>query len=525
MEIYRISRGGSTISDNIRNSSEFLKNFDTFKTITRHEEKEELLHKLKTVNLEIILQDELETDLKRNNEVIAFIITNLSIRFFQNVNFIGNKNVLKHRHLGDYLIRKLEMSHFESDPTHSIIIGTKLISRNNSYFLTSSGWSIYYSKRKPCNWKEIVYNPLLASFTGAFGFGELYKDVMKDLIFGIDIRDEFIFSFTNSNIFPENKPEIPSKLDIDLTMVGCGGVGQSIAYLLQFFDLHGQIRFIDHDKIEKSNLQRYLLTCPKVINFPKVILLNNYFENQQFLYRRYNLQQWGVALTLSPELFYQDEIFVSIDNKRSRNEIQAALPKIIWNSWTGTAPGELRYGFGKHKLNTVYQCLACVYFPKEENPGNQMEFNAKILGLTEEELEEKIKKNAIFQQEDLDYTLNHYTLSKDHYQKIRQLIGNSFKDIFHGHCGLLQGKLGEGHDPTPAPHIPTLSASVLMIYFILDKLGINDNELEYTVGEYSGFHYPTKFSLFRVKKNEKCFCNEKIYKNVYCKKWSKKETK
>ena len=150
-----------------------------------------------------------------------------------------------------------------------------------------------------------------------------------------------------------------------------------------------------------------------------------------------------------------------------------------------------------------------------------MEFNAKIIGLPEEELKEKIESNSIFSQEDFDKVMQMHTIDQNHANRIIQLVGNSYKDIFHGQCGLLQGKLGEGHEPTPAPHIPTLTAAVFMIYYILDKIGYESKELKYTVGEYSGFHYPTEHNLFENKNNELCICNDPVYQSVYLKKWKK----
>lgn len=478
------------------------------------------------MKIQIVLQKTDNPDLKNNGETISFILMNLCLRYFIHVNYDGDLGPLQHQIIGDYLETLLTEKKFNSQPTHLVIIGERALSEDEIksdigeiFYVMSSGWTSYLSRTAPVDWSEIESNHLVAAFTAALVFGELFKSVVKDDVVNIELRDEYTFSFIDSNEIPVNLPKLPNSLDINLVMVGAGGVGQSIAYLLNQFDLFGNIRFIDHDQIDVSNLQRYILTTPRTIGVPKSILLNNYFSKQHFLYRNYNIQQWNVALTLVPSLFSSEEIIISIDNKRGRNEVQASLPKIIWNAWTGTAEGELTYGFGKHEFGNSYECLACVYFPKVNNSSTQKEFNARILGLTAQQLQSKIDQNMTFSEKDLKYSLQKFTLSPQHQNLVREQIGKSFGEIFHGQCGLLQSKIGEGRVPTPAPHVPTLSACVLVIHRILADLGHTQDVLDYTVGEYSAFHYPSNHSRFRSHAKVGCICSDPAYIQVYQKKW------
>ena len=513
--------GRNDISDSINdNTAVTLKNYETFFEVTGLADKNAFRFSQESTKLRIEFQEGFQQR-NPNANTSAFVLANLALRYFDFVNLTGYTEYLKDPTVGKYLQDLAQKKSFEDDPNVVVVFGDAKVEHSSVKYATSSGWSLYISNSTPCDWQEIAYNPLTAAFTGCLIFGELYKESLSESFQGAYVQDEFIFDFISSGTQtqPVVQPPCPDTLDIDLVIAGCGGVGQSIAYLLNLFELYGRIHFVDPDVNDASNDQRYLLSTPQTIGMPKALFLAEVLKNQQFLEKPYNLHQWGVATTLSPELFRKRDVLVSFDNKRGRLEVQAALPRVIWNSWTATAPGEIRYGFGKHKFDEEYQCLACVYFPKDQAPASQMEFNAKILGLTEDQLEDKISKGTLFTENDLNFVKRHFTIEPNHQEKMKQLIGLPFSEIFHGNCGLLQSRVGEGHETTPAPHTPTSAACVLVIHYILEKLGLGSEELGYSSGEYSGFHYPTKHSRLVTERHPQCICGDEIYQEAYQSKW------
>ncbi|MFQ5981432.1 MAG: ThiF family adenylyltransferase [Candidatus Heimdallarchaeota archaeon] len=452
------------------------------------------------------------------------MILNLLSRFLTHIRFVGPQEVLNKHFKAKSFQKSLLAKSFEGDPSLSIIIGNQLEEVANPYYVTSSGWSIYFSRISPCHWEKFVDNPLSAIYIGAFAVGEVFKILIEEYIQS-EKRTEFIYDFiTHGNAEqPVITPALPSFFDVNLTLVGVGAVGQAIVFALDQFELRGKIILVDPDIIDESNLQRYPLAFKEAIRQRKTEYVSRY------LLRRNNLlttsefnYPYEIAITIVETLFKMEDVFVSVDNKRTRINLQASLPKIIWNVWTDTARDTLRYGIGKHDFSDEYQCLACAYFPKGETP-DQMELNAAILGMSEEEIRNKIENNMLIANNDLEYVFSNFELAHDHAHRLRMLIGRPFAEIFHGECGVFTIKLQEKHEPTPTTHIPVLAGTYAVIQYALSMLDKENDSIQ-SVAEFDGFSYPNEKCLLKKKRYLKCICSDPIYQEVYLQKWQSKSS-
>ena len=106
----------------------------------------------------------------------------------------------------------------------------------NPLYLCSSGWSIYLSQRNPCPWNKITKNPLTAIFIAGLAVGEVFKLLVKDYV-NVDIKEEFIYDFIThgKDNQPVIYPQLPQFLNLDLTLIGCGAIGQAIVFALNQF--------------------------------------------------------------------------------------------------------------------------------------------------------------------------------------------------------------------------------------------------------------------------------------------------
>ena len=302
--------------------------------------------------------------------------------------------------------------------------------------------------------------------------------------------------------------------------MGCGGIGQAIALSLEQIELRGKITFVDPDIIDASNLQRYSLAFKENITLSKsVFLANRLAQNKNPMLVTYMIiKPYELAKSLEMLHNPMEEVFISVDNKRTRINLQAALPKMIWNVWTDTSEKTMRFGLGKHNFEDEFECLACSYYPDGDIP-DQMELNSKILGLSEDELEEKLNKNETIKEEDLNYVFENFTIPEIHIQKVKSLVGKPFKEILHGECGIFNVKLAEKHEPTPAPHVPTLAGVYAVIQYVLSKINIDSNTIIKSVAEFDAFSYPNENCLIKKKKHKNCVCNDLIYQDAFKKKW------
>jgi len=399
--------------------------------------------------------------------------------------------------------------------------GNKKCEVQNPFYIASSGWSIYLSYKDPCDWKNYINNSLSAIYIAALTVGEVFKLIIKDYI-GVEIYDEFIYDFIThgEEKQPVHTPSLPSNLDVNLTIIGCGGVGQAIVFALNQFELRGKITLIDPDIIDESNRQRYILAFDETLRLNKAIFLSQFLMNAKnhFLTTLEFLHDYKTSISIFDSLFYMKDVFISVDNKRTRINLQAALPKVIWNIWTDTGERTLRYGVGKHEFLNEYQCLACAYYPEGDIP-NQMELNASLLGMSPEEINSRIKQNDLIVEEDLEYFFNNFNLHPNQINKIKSLIGQPFSNIFHGECGVFTVKPSEKHESTTAPHIPVLAGTYGVIQYILSRFKIPNGKKITSVGEFNAFNYPSESCLIKKKRHPKCVCNDPIYQEAFKNKW------
>lgn len=349
----------------------------------------------------------------------------------------------------------------------------------------------------------------------------MFKLIVKDYI-SVEIYDEFIYDFIShgKKKQPVNTPILPSMLDVNLAIIGCGGVGQAVVFALNQFKLRGKITLIDPDIIDESNRQRYLLAFDETIRMNKTIYLSQFLMNKKnhFLTTLEFLWNYETSISIFDSLFNMEDVFISVDNKLTRINLQAALPKMIWNIWTDTGENTLRYGIGKHDFLNKYQCLACAYYPEGDIP-NQMELNAFLLGMSQEDINNRIEQNNLITEEDLDYFLKNFNLHPDQINKIKNLIGQPFSNIFHGECGVFTIKPNEKRESTTAPHIPVLAGTYGVIQYILSRFKIPEGKLITSVGEFNAFKYPSESCLIKKNRHPKCICNDPIYQEVFNNKW------
>ena len=160
---------------------------------------------------------------------------NLLERFLTNIRYVGNPEYLK-KYFPDSFLQNIKSKNFDNKPILSVIIGNKKVNVQNPLYLSSNGWSIYLSRRKPCPWKTFTRNPLSAIYIAALAVGEVFKILIKDYV-SVEIMDDFIYDFITHGKTeqPVIDPLLPSYLNINLTLIGCGALGQAIAFALDQF--------------------------------------------------------------------------------------------------------------------------------------------------------------------------------------------------------------------------------------------------------------------------------------------------
>jgi len=493
---------------------------DSLKSLTDSEGTDQIIKKFSEFKVEIIVQKTNTSEEKLIGDLICNVIMNLLNRFLKKIKFISEDDSILDQYFPPSFKKEIKEKNFTDKSEIKIVIGLNKVDAENLIYVWSNSWNIYISRIEPPKWINNKFNPISSTYVAALTVGEIYKLLISDYV-SVKIEDEYILNLINwENAFIEKpNPELPKILDLDLTLVGCGANAQSFIFLLNFFELEGKITFIDQDIIDLSNKQRYLLAFDENINASKVKFLSQFLMSQKnnLLMTYEYMFNYEIALSIIPSLYKMNEVLISVDNKRTRINVQGSLPKLIWNSWTDTSEENLRYGFGKHQFLDDYQCIACSYFPSGKSP-SQFELNKTLLGLSDEELKNKMEKNESIAKKDLDYVFNNFSIPNEQKARLNELIGRPFSEIFHGDCGIYNVKINEKDEPTPAPHLPTLSAVITFLQFILNKIGYNDYKMP-SIGEFNALLYPNKNSFIAKLKEKKCICSMDYYLEIFKKKW------
>jgi hypothetical protein len=381
------------------------KNIEVLKAVTASGNEEQLYQMMDAFTVQIILQ---KADKIEDNAATACnLALNLLPRFLHNVRYEGPHEILdafppSHK-------TKLSQSLAEDwKPDLTLVFG-KHASKEyvNPLYVSSAGWSVYLSRQKPCTWTATNHrNHIAAMFAGAMAAGEVFKQMISAFAESDMITSTFEYDLITHGTSrqPVLEPSIPGALQFDnFVIVGCGAITQAFIVALAWAtSLTGNMLLIDHDRTDPSNEQRYLLTFQENRNSLKTTLIKNTVakSGSPILISEVPLRyEQFVEAQTSPMKFA--EVLAAVDNKETRVNLQASVPKVIWNAWTDTGQRSISYGLGRHVIGNQYECIACSYFPKEGSPSSTKMASIRT-GFSEDEIQEREAKNDVVTEEDIE---------------------------------------------------------------------------------------------------------------------------
>ena len=147
-----------------------------------------------------------------------------------------------------------------------------------------------------------------------------------------------------------------STLSSQAALIGAGAIGNATAWALARTPLAGQLTIVDHESIELSNLQRYVLAERRDEESRKTEVAVRVFGGPT------------AAAPFSDDLrtFVEtkghdvDAMLLALDSAADRRAAQASLPRWIANAWT--QPNDV--GVSVHpSFGSGSACVACLYLP------------------------------------------------------------------------------------------------------------------------------------------------------------------
>jgi hypothetical protein len=238
-------------------------------------------------------------------------------------------------------------------------------------------------------------------------------------------------------------------------LVGAGAIGNAVIWALSRAQVKGTIHVVDHERIELSNLQRYVLALRRDDNAVKVDLA-------AAVPRKKTMTITPHAITFADFVAthgYQHAVVaVSVDTARDRVAVQASLPRIALNGWT--QPGDLGVSVHPHFGRAAEACVGCLYLPDGEAP-NEDEIVANALRIPERlrEVRDLLDSRAPLQRPLLEAIAG--ALGRP-IELLLPFEGRAIRELYvRGVCGGAVIPLGQAGTPAQDVHVPLAHQSAL----------------------------------------------------------------
>lgn len=150
----------------------------------------------------------------------------------------------------------------------------------------------------------------------------------------------------------------------EVFLVGIGAIGNAAVWALaRAPDISGKLFLIDGERVELSNLQRYVLADDAAEGQLKVSLAAEEFVSVTPIgSRRISVEgisaRWHEFVDERAD-YHFDRVLLALDSAEDRVAAQSSLPRWIANAWT--QPENL--GISRHPEFASGACVACLYMP------------------------------------------------------------------------------------------------------------------------------------------------------------------
>jgi hypothetical protein len=254
-----------------------------------------------------------------------------------------------------------------------ISIGEDAPSYPTTIFAGSSGWDAFLSTQDPLSVRDSP-NPLGAGASACLAAGALFNHFFFPDKPASGVDNIRLSTFHREQASTDSSvPNDGWRLENPALLVGVGAIGNATAWALARSPMTGSLHLIDHQAIELSNLQRYVLADQTDDGASKVHVAARYFKGDIGV--EPHEQTWSSFLQGFGHEWHN--VLVALDTAGHRRSVQAALPEWIANAWT--QPGDL--GLSLHgRFGSSGACLYCLYLPSTQL-ANEDELVAQAIGV------------------------------------------------------------------------------------------------------------------------------------------------
>jgi molybdopterin/thiamine biosynthesis adenylyltransferase len=398
-----------------------------------------------------------------------------------------------------------------------VAIGSSRLGSDFNITINSNGWLAELAQDTALDYVAKENNPIGAFVASSLAGAEVFKQILRKL--GSTNRaiekktEHVVFSALDYSINPRNpsNPVLPNSIDIgDTLLVGAGAVGSSFVFTLGYVEqMQGDLAVIDHDKIDESNLNRYLIAGKPDIGRPKVEVVASFLNNKfrvQAIPKKYSdyIQETG-----SRRL---DLVVSTVDNNQAREEIQSDLPREVLHG----ATHEQTFVVSRHDF-IHGACLGCLFFREEQSYSEQISLET---GISIEEVERILSSNGTFS---VDHARTIVNKRGGDAIRLSSFVGQPFREVYAKEiCGTLRVQVGPESVAATVSFLSAMPGILLVDEVIKERVKeLRDYRLDnyFTMSLFS----PLAGQLIFRQKDPRCscLCGEQIMISRYNQKWGR----
>lgn len=272
----------------------------------------------------------------------------------------------------------IEFVHEGNERKFTVVLGSTACNGSELIYVGSDGWLAKVGTEQPLGFGA-TDNPFGAGAAACIAAANVFRWAFSDALENpaLDKRLEVSTLDFKHGSRGANMSLPPQRNIGKFSIVGLGAIGNAAVWALaRLRDCTGEISLIDHERIELSNLQRYVLADRQSVGAEKVEVMKRFLPGFEV---RPHPMRWREFL-LASGTHHHGLVAVALDTARDRVLLQGSLPREIINSWTQR--GDL--GISRHPDFTGGgPCLACLYL--DPRPArNDDEILAEELGMPEQ---------------------------------------------------------------------------------------------------------------------------------------------
>ncbi|MDA9445983.1 E2 ligase fold family C protein [Bradyrhizobium sp. CCBAU 21360] len=243
--------------------------------------------------------------------------------------------------------------------TVAIVVGkTDVTGEMKRIYIGSDGWWARLSCGAPIG-SGTTSNPFGAGASACFAAANVFRFLFAAQLVCGDLDQRIDVSLFDYRQEGGPGPQLPDHIDLgDAYLAGLGAIGHGTMWALcRLAGLAGTLHTVDHDIVDLSNLQRYVMALQKDVDKPKSKLARKLLKQEGLRVIAHPLK-WSDFVTERRNRNFE-RVAVALDNAADRVGLQASLPRWIVNAWTQ----ELDLGISRHGFDDGKACLACLYLP------------------------------------------------------------------------------------------------------------------------------------------------------------------